>query len=226
MRFVFSVIFCCLSMIVVAGQQNEELRIQLFDEEGGETLSDVMVKSFDDKGNLKSYTMTDGDGSTSVSLSADYIICSYLGYKELKIETSSLDKSANNKLYMEKSAVELKEIIVKAPPIREKSDTIVYNVDAFKSQGDRYLQDILRRLPGISVGSDGRISYQGESISKFYIEGNDLLGYNYNQATESLPVDAVANVEILEHNQNVKVLKGKVFEKKAAVNIRLNKDYR
>lgn len=69
-------------------------------------------------------------------------------------------------------------------------------------------------MPGISVSNDGRISYQGEAISKFYIEGQDLLGGNYNQATANLPVEAVTNVEVLEHNQNVKVLKGKVLEKK------------
>lgn len=221
-----SFLFCCFSIVCAAEQQDVRLLVQLFEKESTEPLPDVMVKTFDSDHKQLSFTMTDGEGNASVSPTGDYLVCSYLGFKELKVKRSTLKENTCNKLYLEKSTVKLKEITVKAPPIREKSDTLVYLVDAFKSQSDRHLEDILKKLPGISVSSDGRISYQGEAISKFYIEGQDLLGSNYNQATENLPVEAVTNVELLEHNQNIRLLKGKVFEKKAAINIRLNKEYK
>lgn len=226
MRIFVSLLLCFFSLAHAVGQKDEYLYIQLYGAVDAEPLSDVMVLSYDADNQQLDYTMTDGDGNATVSTQAGYVLCTYLGFKELKVETRSLKKGTRNKLYMEVSSIKLKEITVKAPPIREKNDTIVYLVDAFKSQSDRHIEDILKKLPGISVSSDGRISYQGETISRFYIEGQDLLGSNYNQATENIPVEAVANVEILEHNQNVRVLKDKVPEKKAALNIRLNKEYK
>lgn len=226
MRLIISFLICCFSVVCSAERQEVRIHIQLCDKDSSEPLPDVVVNTFDTKQRQLSFNITDGDGNTSVSTTGDYLVCSYLGFKELKVKLSTLKENTCNKLYLEKSTVNLKEITVKAPPIREKSDTLVYLVDAFKSQSDRHLEDILKKLPGISVSNDGRISYQGEAISKFYIEGQDLLGGNYNQATANLPVEAVTNVEVLEHNQNVKVLKGKVLEKKAALNIRLNKNYR
>ena len=200
MRLIISFLICCFSVVCSAERQEVRIHIQLCDKDSSEPLPDVVVNTFDTKQRQLSFNITDGDGNTSVSTTGDYLVCSYLGFKELKVKLSTL-----------------KEITVKAPPIREKSDTLVYLVDAFKSQSDRHLEDILKKLPGISVSNDGRISYQGEAISKFYIEGQDLLGGNYNQATANLPVEAVTNVEVLEHNQNVKVLKGKVLEKKSGV---------
>ncbi len=90
---------------------------------------------------------------------------------------------------------------MKAPPIRQKNDTLIYNVASFASTQDKYIEDILKKLPGINVGENGQISYQGKSISKFYIEGQDLLGSNYNQATKNLPIESVSQIELMENNQ-------------------------
>lgn len=95
---------------------------------------------------------------------------------------------------MTPEAVELREVVVKIPPIRSANDTLIYNVGAFVKAGDRHLEDVLKKLPGIKVAENGSVTYQGKAINKFYIEGKDLLGSSYNQATRNMPIDAVSDV--------------------------------
>lgn len=92
----------------------------------------------------------------------------------------------------------MREVVVKAPPIRRQEDTIAYQVKSFLRPGDSHLEDILRKLPGISVSENGVVSYQGKAINKFYIEGQDLLGDDYVQATRNMPVDAVSDSDLKE----------------------------
>ena len=63
-------------------------------------------------------------------------------------------------------------------------------------------------------------------INKFYIEGLDLMGGNYNQVTKNMPIEAVTSVEVLENHQPVKLLQGKQLSDKAALNIRIDKSHR
>ncbi|WP_242403133.1 hypothetical protein [Prevotella scopos] len=86
---------------------------------------------------------------------------------------------------------------------------MVYNVSSFLQKGDRHLEDILKKLPGVKVAENGSVSYQGRAINRFYIEGQDLMGNNYNQATRNMPITAVRNVEVLENHQPVKMLRGR-----------------
>ena len=115
----------------------------------------------------------------------------------------------------------LKEVVVKAPPVIQHGDTISYNVSALKSAGDIAIVDVIKKLPGVDVSENGKISYQGKAINKFYIEGMDLLGGKYSLATTSVPVDAVASVQVLENHQPIKTLEETSFSEYAAMNLKL-----
>jgi hypothetical protein len=135
--------------------------------------------------------------------------------RELMNRTQVIDFSLTEK------PTELKEVIVKPPPITRRGDTLSYRVEAFKSQSDRVLADVLRKMPGLEVEADGRILYQGKPINKYYIEGLDLLETRYRLANDNLPADAVAQVEVLENHQPIRMLDSLVFSDRAALNIRL-----
>lgn len=117
----------------------------------------------------------------------------------------------------------LKEVIVKAPKIRQKGDTLTYSVAQFADATDRTIADVLKKMPGIQITPSGQILYQNKAISKFYIEGLDLLEGKYGLATNNLEADKVANVEVLENHQPVKLLKGIEIPESAAINLKLKK---
>ena len=58
---------------------------------------------------------------------------------------------------MSPKATQLRDVIIKAPDIYQKGDTLVYNVDKFAKQQDDAIIDVIKRLPGIRVDDDGTI---------------------------------------------------------------------
>jgi hypothetical protein len=105
--------------------------------------------------------------------------------------------------------------------ITARGDTIAYDLKAFDSKSDRTLADVMKKIPGIEVNTDGTILYQGNAINKFYVNGKDLMEGGYGTINNSLPKDAVQKVEVLENHQPVKILQDKVPSDQAAINIKL-----
>jgi hypothetical protein len=116
---------------------------------------------------------------------------------------------------------ELQEVTVQAPRIRQVGDTLNFNVASFLQETDRSIGDVLRRLPGVQVLSTGEILYQNRPISRFYIEGLDLLRGRYGLATQNIDARNVATVQILENHQPIRALQGTEIPEAAAINLRL-----
>ncbi|GAB3635801.1 hypothetical protein GCM10027422_13910 [Hymenobacter arcticus] len=142
-----------------------------------------------------------------------------LGYAEQLIRL--VNRSQPVAIKMQESTTALKEVVVQGAPITRQGDTLSYKVDAFASKQDRVISDVLRKMPGIEVASDGQISYEGRPISKFYINGQDLLESRYNLASDNLPSGAVQSVQVLENHQPIRALDKLVHPDNAALNIKL-----
>lgn len=122
---------------------------------------------------------------------------------------------------LSKGSESLREVIVKAPVVEQRGDTLRFTMGRFATGTDVSLEDGLKRIPGIKVSEGGAISYMGRDISQFYIEGLNLLGGRYNLATRNIPVDKVTGVEVLRHHQHNKVDKNELTND-VALNIRLS----
>ena len=169
------------------------------------------------------YDITDANGHYSIKIN--------LLDKQLKITVRVLGYKKENKLIDNKGQIinfilvpkitKLKEVIVKADKITKRRDTINYRVSSFANKKDRTIADVLSKMPGIEVLSNGKILYQGKPINRYYIEGLDLLEGRYNLANKNLPHNQVAKVQILENHQPIKILDSLVYSDKAALNIKL-----
>ena len=218
-------IICILSFLLMtcSAFAQKEMTGRLTDKQTGEALvgANVMVKNAE--GKLVKFATTREDGTFFVKLSAwskgMTIHVSMVGMKTytapLSEEMTKLD------IRMEEDTQELKEVIVKAGRIRENGDTVTYRVSGFAQKQDRSIGDVLQRMPGIDVASNGKIQYQGVDINKFYIEGSDLLGGKYGIATNGISHDAIGAVEVLENHQPMQVLSGLSFSDQAAINLKL-----
>ena len=120
----------------------------------------------------------------------------------------------------------LPEVTVRLKPVEQVGDTIKYNVSAFQGKDDHYLEDVLKKMPGIQVSPNGTILYKGETINQFNIEGQNLLGNRYSQATRNLPVEAISQVQVMENDQPIRALKSTVPSDRATLNIKLKSGYK
>ncbi|GHV20845.1 hypothetical protein FACS1894174_03410 [Bacteroidia bacterium] len=196
------------------------------DKGNGKAIEGAVVVILGARDNTVAYKLTDAKGFYRISLERApdslRLQVSLLGYATQVIP---IKKSAQKlDISLQTQDFQLKEVSVKPGYVRFKEDTIAYNVAALQAQSDRNIGDVLRRIPGIEVSKSGGITYQGESINKFYIEGLDLLERKYGIATNNVPVDAVSTVEVIENHQPVNMLKNMIASTKAAINIKLKKD--
>ncbi|MDE6523816.1 MAG: carboxypeptidase-like regulatory domain-containing protein, partial [Muribaculaceae bacterium] len=164
----------------------------------------------DDKGN---YTLNIESEESSVTLGF-----SKLGYEA---EKKTLDnKSQHFDITLSKSAQALPEVTVSTPDVRLRGDTISFLLAAFAGKGDVSLKDALKKVPGVEVSSSGEISYNGKTISNFYIEGLDLMGGKYDIATTNIPSSYVDAIEILNNHKDKKIDRD-IFSDNVAMNVRL-----
>ena len=127
---------------------------------------------------------------------------------------------------MVQKVFEMQEVTVMAGPITGGKDTITFDLTRFASERDNSLKDVLAKLPGVNVGSDGKISVNGKDISRFTVEGLDLSDGRYNKLTENIKAKDVKKAEVIEHDQPIKALKGKVFTDNVAMNVKLKDNAR
>ncbi|MCJ8291833.1 MAG: TonB-dependent receptor [Crocinitomicaceae bacterium] len=95
---------------------------------------------------------------------------------------------------------DIEEVVIYAykDPIYYKGDTLVYVADSFATHEGAVVEDLLKKLPGLTVDKDGKITAQGEQISKVLVDGDEFFGSDPTIATKNLAADGIAEVQIYE----------------------------
>jgi hypothetical protein len=170
-------------------------------------------------GKTMSFVRTDNNGIFNVKVNdGDLLSVSYLGYKK---RTFKIPSSKTIVLKLVAEAFTLKEVKIQGNRITGRPDTTTYDLTRFANERDNSLKDVLKKLPGVDVAKDGTIEYNGKPINRFTIEGLDLSGGRYNKLTEALKAHDVSKAEVIEHDQPVKALQGKIISDDVAMNIKL-----
>lgn len=150
-------------------------------------------------------------------------------YRKEVFQIENLEKTISyihNFVLQKDNVIELKEVIVsaKAPPFVIKEDTVKYNVSAYRDGSERKIEDVIKKLPGVTVNDKtGEITYKGKSIETVKLEGDDLFGLNYSIGTKNINVDMVEQVQAIENYSDNPLLKGIESGDKVALNLKLKK---
>lgn len=189
-------------------------------------IANVLCKALSATDSLLAYGITQSNGQFHLQYkkNVNKLTFSKMGYATQIISVQK-DKYQYT-VQLEKKPYELDEVVVKEAPITRKKDTLDYYVESFRQKEDYSIEDVLKRMPGIEVTTSGQILYQGSSINKLNIEGLDLMGDQYNQATQNMPAEAVSTIQVMENNQPIRALEGKIHSNHATLNIRLKKNYK
>lgn len=217
MRLFFSILF--FFTVSIAYSQN---RVKgMLTDVSGVGIDGAIVKISADS-TVIAYTISD-NGHFNVSFNTDAkkvrLIAESMGYESVEKEILNVSKTYN--IIMKENATELKEVVVKAPAIYQRGDTLSYNLSSYITKSDYTLKDALKKLPGIDIEESGNIKYLGKEISNFYIDGLDLLGGKYNIATTNIPASYVNSVQVLNNHQAVNMNKD-IFSDDVAININMS----
>ena len=175
---------------------------------------------------VDSYSITNDKGKFKLSLKANAnynLKFSYLGLKTKNIVIATKEEDIFQSITLNADATELAGVeIVREMPVSIKGDTIIYNADSFKTGTERKLEDVLKKLPGVTVNADGEVEVEGKKVSKLMVEGKDFFDGDTKLGVKNIPADAIDKVQVLRNYNEVGALKGlENNEDSVAMNIKL-----
>ena len=195
--FIFKRCLIVLILLVlgvsVYAQSGFSVKVKLSDSKTGEAVPFATV-SLTAKGGttpLKYVLSTEGGEAVLSSLpKGNYILkVDLLGYKSYSSELT-VDKSLDlGTVKMDPDTEMLEAATVEAigNPIIVKKDTIEYSAASFKTSDNDMLEELLKKLPGVEVDSDGTITANGETITKIMIDGKEFFLDDPQLATKNIP---------------------------------------
>jgi hypothetical protein len=188
----------------------------------GAAIVSANVNLKDKEGNILSFTRTDDKGNFTLSFTEENkdltIEATTIGYEKKIIAVAELTRSYD--LIMVDSEINLKTVVVKNRPVLTlNGDTLNYKTADFADKQDRSIGDVLKKMPGIEVSEEGKVSYNGKGISALYIDGDNVLDGKYSIGTKSIPHGAVDKVQVIEKDQPIKMLRKNNMSDDVALNL-------
>ena len=161
-------------------------------------------------------TTTDANGLfdlKGISAGKYVLKLSYVGYNdEIKHVTVGQDGRNVNLgvINMSPSTIMLKEAVVVGvkTPITVKEDTIEYNADTYKTQPNAVVEDLLKRLPGVEVDAQGKITANGKDVKKILIDGKEFFADDPKMASKNLPANMINKLQVIDRKSDLARLTG------------------
>ena len=79
-----------------------------------------------------------------------------------------------------------------------KEDTIIFNADAFKTPEGSVLEELVKKLPGAEVASDGSITVNGKKVTKILVKGKEFFNNDTEMAMKNLPTEIIDKIKVYE----------------------------
>ena len=138
---------------------------------------------------------------------------SYMGYDDvIKHVTVGEDGRDVNigVVKMDPNTIMLKEAVVVGvkSAIVVKEDTIEFNADTYKTQANAVVEDLLKRLPGVEVGTDGKITANGKEVKKILIDGKEFFSDDPTVASKNIPADMINKLQVIDRKSDLARLTG------------------
>mgnify|MGYP003574880659 CR=1 FL=1 len=119
--------------------------------------------------------------------------------KEVILEATQPNLSLGN-IHLSEKTNTLNEVVIQSerPPIIVRKDTIEFNAESFKTLPSAVVEDLLKKLPGVTIDGDGGILVNGKSVSKILVDGKEFFGGDQQIATKNLPANIIDKVQLTD----------------------------
>jgi len=185
-------------------------------------LKDSLSKS------IIAYTYTDDEGIYQLKTNKTgrfNLVVSSLGYeaKTVPLVLNSEQKNLKIDVVLKEKPMDLDEVIIQAEsPISISNDTINFKTKYFTDGTEQTVEDLLRRIPGLQIDSEGTIKVGNQEIEKLMVDGDDLFEKGYKILSKNMPAYPIEEVEVLKNYSNNRLLKGVEESNKVALNLKLD----
>ena len=120
-------------------------------------------------------------------------------YKAIQV-TGKNNPMQLGKLTLSDASIQLGEAVVigKAPEVTFRNDTMEFNAESYKLTEGSMLEDLLKKMPGVEIDSDGKITVNGKEIKKVLVDGKEFFSDDPKVASKNLPSKMIDKVQVLD----------------------------
>lgn len=136
------------------------------------------------------------------------VVFSFTGYKTVS-KIITLGQNTKNydfkEVLLARNHELLENVVVEAAiPVTMNGDTLEINPAAFKVDSNAVAEDILRKVPGITMWGDGTITVNGKKVNNVYVDGKQFFGSDPAIATQNLPKHAIEKIQVYQEEDYTK----------------------
>lgn len=167
------------------------------------TLPGAVIKLVSAHDTLSTSTNMDGIFIfKNVKMATFVLTVSSIGYRTQAKKLLNNDTSPRltlDPIVLKSEAKALNEVVINGTPsIVYKVDTVEYRASDYKVRPNATLDELLKKMEGMEVGSDGSLTHQGQSVTKVKLNGKDYAGGDVAQAIQNLPADIIEKAQIVD----------------------------
>ena len=200
------------TMSVMAQSGNLTIKGSVFDFDSAEPLFPANLQVFElPDTTYVNGTSTEDDGSFTLSglKAGDYVIrATYMGY--VNTEKSFTLRTANKttdlgKITMKGDAQILSDVVVTAAlaKVQMVGDTVVFNSDAYRLPEGSSVEDLVRKLPGVQITSDGNITVNGKTVSRILVNGKEFFDNDKSVALNNLTAEMIEKIKTYDKQSDL-----------------------
>ena len=156
------------------------------------------------------------------------ITVSYIGFKKFTDTydfTNATGEVVNTEVIMSPGDQTLETVTIESSKIQIKEDTVSYKIDSTMFRKNDNVEEVLKKLPGVEVDKDGKVTAQGKEVTKVKVNGKEFFGGDVKTATRQLNADMVDKIQIVDDYGDQAAFTGvKDGDPTKTLNIQLKKD--
>ncbi|MFN8307265.1 MAG: outer membrane beta-barrel protein [Ferruginibacter sp.] len=190
---------------MVTQAQTLTLKGRLLDKDSKTPISGATVTLIAQKDSLNPKTvLTNAKGEfafTGLAVDKYRLLTSMLDYD---VVSQIINLQASNKeplvFNLSKQPKDLAEVSVKAkkPVVQQKGDTLEFNASELKVNPDANAEDMIKKLPGVTIDKDGNVTSGGDQIRKVTVDGRDFFGDDATAALRNLPASVIDKIQVFD----------------------------
>ncbi|MCX2451416.1 hypothetical protein OQX61_09045 [Pedobacter sp. PLR] len=115
--------------------------------------------------------------------------------------------------------ISLQEVMISIPPVSMNGDTLEFNASAFKLDSNAVVEDLLRKIPNITLWGDGQITVNGREVKSILVNGKPFFGGDTKMATQNIAKNALEKIQVYNTIKN----KSNPLDSTLEVNLKLKK---
>ena len=222
----------CLS-ILTAYSQTATIRGRVCDSSSNKALAFATVSLVNARDTtLVSFAVADSAGYFLLRRVAagDYLLsASYAGYFPVwqplpHLSGAGIHETGDLHLSLISSLQDV-QVTARRPPVEINNDTLEFNSENFKTQPNAVVEDMLKKMPGVTVESDGTVKVNGQTVRRVLVNGKEFFTGDVKMATKNLNADAVDKVQVFDRKSDQAAFTGvDDGNSEKTINLRLKKN--